>query len=131
MQRSLETVLSPKLFAEIENPEEKIVVVIDILRATSTICTILANGARAVIAVEDEDAARSYQHSHYLVGGERGGKTIEGFDFGDSPFEYRREIVQDREIVLTTTNDTKCIEICQHAAELIIASFLNLSMVSN
>ena len=125
----IETVLSPSLFSQIENLEDKVVVVIDILRATSTITTILANGASAVIPVREESIAEDYKAKGYLVGGERGGETIEGFDFGNSPFQYKPEIVQDKEIVLTTTNGTKCIEMSASAYQVVIGSFLNLSAV--
>jgi 2-phosphosulfolactate phosphatase len=125
----IETVLSPSLFSQIENLEDKVVVVIDILRATSTITTILANGASAVIPVREESIAKEYKAKGYLVGGERGGETIVGFDFGNSPFQYRPEIVKGQEIVLTTTNGTKCIEMSAHAYQVVIGSFLNLDKV--
>ena len=111
----VETILSPTLFYQIENVEHKVVVVIDILRATSTITTILHNGASAVIPVKEEKTAKNYKANGFLVGGEREGATIEGFDFGNSPFQYKPEIVANKEIVLTTTNGTKCIEISNNA----------------
>ena len=122
----IETVLSPTLFHQIENIENKVVVVIDILRATSTITTILHNGASAVIPVKEEQTAKDYKVQGFLVGGEREGQTIEGFDFGNSPFQYKPEIVKDKEIVLTTTNGTKCIEMSNNAYQVVIGSFLNL-----
>ena len=67
----IETILSPTLFHQIENIGRKVVVVIDILRATSTITTILHNGASAVIPVKEEQIARDYKEKGYLVGGER------------------------------------------------------------
>lgn len=125
----IETVLSPSLFHQIDDIENKVVVVIDILRATSTITTILANGASAVIPVMEETEARKYKANGYLVGGERGGETIAGFDFGNSPFQYKKDIVMGKEIVLTTTNGTKCIEMAKDAHQVVIGSFLNLSAV--
>jgi 2-phosphosulfolactate phosphatase len=125
----IETVLSPSLFSQIENLEDKVVIVIDILRATSTITTILANGASAVIPVREESIAKEYKAKGFLVGGERSGETITGFDFGNSPFQYKPEIVRDQEIVLTTTNGTKCIEMSAHAYQVLIGSFLNLDKV--
>ena len=125
----IETVLSPTLFHQIENIENKVVVVIDILRATSTITTILHNGASAVIPVKEEQTAKDYKVQGFLVGGEREGQTIEGFDFGNSPFQYKPEIVKDKEIVLTTTNGTKCIEMSNNAYQVVIGSFLNLDTV--
>lgn len=125
----IETILSPLLFHQIEQLEKKVVVVIDILRATSTITSILNNGAKAVIPVREEKYAREYKDQGFLVGGERGGETIDGFDFGNSPFHYKPEIVKDKEIVLTTTNGTKCIDMSASAYEVIIGSFLNLEAV--
>lgn len=128
MQR-IETVLSPTLFHQIENIEDKRVVVIDILRATSTISTILENGASSVIPVKEEKEARAYKNNGFLVGGERGGDTIQDFDLGNSPFHYKSKIVAGKDIVLTTTNGTKCIEMSKSATEVIMGSFLNLKAV--
>ncbi len=126
---NIETVLSPKTFYQIENIETKVVVVIDILRATSTITTILHNGAAAVIPVMEEAQALEYKNKGYLVGGERGGETIPGFDFGNSPFHYKKELVADQEVVLTTTNGTKIIEMASNAKQIVVGSFLNLKKV--
>lgn len=125
----VESILSPKLFYQVEDVENKVVVVIDILRATSTITTILSNGASSVIPVMTESEAHAYKEKGYLVGGERGGDTIPGFDFGNSPFHYKPEMVRAKNVVLTTTNGTKCIEMAKHAKKLIIGSFLNLEAV--
>lgn len=125
----IETVLSPALFSQITAIEDKNVVVIDVLRATSTITTILANGASAVIPVKEQKEAEAYQAKGYLVGGERGGETIPGFDFGNSPFHYKTELVEQKEVVLTTTNGTKCIEMASNAANVYIGSFLNLDAI--
>ncbi|PCJ67200.1 MAG: 2-phosphosulfolactate phosphatase [Bacteroidetes bacterium] len=125
----IETILSPLLFKQVENLESKVVVVIDILRATSTITTILNNGALSVIPVKEEGIAREYKSKGYLVGGERNGETIEGFDFGNSPFHYTEDIISQKDIVLTTTNGTKCIEMASQAYQVVIGSFLNLDAV--
>ena len=125
----IQTVISPIAFDQIESIEDKIVVVIDILRATSTITTIIDNDAKALIAVKDELSARKYINDNYLVGGERDGETIPGFDFGNSPFDYKKDRVRDKTVVLTTTNGTKCIEMSSNANEVIIGSFLNLTAI--
>ena len=127
----IETILSPLLFKHIDSIEKKIVVVIDILRATSTITTIIDNGAKALIAVVDEANALKYKNEDYLIGGERNGETISGFDFGNSPFHYKKNLVKDKTIILTTTNGTKCIEMSSNASDVVIGSFLNLSAVAN
>ena len=128
---NIETVLSPSLFKHVEMLSSKVVIVIDILRATSTITTILDQGASSVIAVSDATEAFAYLSEGYLVGGERNGETIPGFNFGNSPIQYIDEDILDKTIVLTTTNGTKCIEMSKNASEVIMGSFLNLSAVVN
>ena len=127
----IETILSPLLFKNIDSIEKKIVVVIDILRASSTITTIIDHGAEALIPVVDEANALKYKNKDYLIGGERNGETISGFDFGNSPFHYKKNLVKDKTIVLTTTNGTRCVEMSSNASDVIIGSFLNLSAVAN
>jgi 2-phosphosulfolactate phosphatase len=127
----IETILSPILFKNIDSIEKKIVVVIDILRASSTITTIIDHGAEALIPVVDEANALKYKNKDYLIGGERNGETISGFDFGNSPFHYKKNLVKDKTIVLTTTNGTRCVEMSSNASDVIIGSFLNLSAVAN
>lgn len=125
----IETILSPSLFHQISDIEQKAVVVIDILRATSTIVTILNNGASSVIPVKEEEDALIYQSQGYLVGGERGGETIPGFDFGNSPFQYSSELVNNKDVVLTTTNGTKCLEMSKNAKYVFTGAFLNLNIL--
>ncbi len=129
MSRTVETIISPSLFSQIEYLDQKIVVVIDVLRATSTLCTILANGASSVMTVGDIEHAKALKDEGYLVGGERGGMTVDGFNFGNSPLEYTEKLVADKDLVLTTTNGTKCIDMAKGAKELLIGSFLNLSSI--
>ncbi len=82
-------------------------VVLDVLRATSTICAALAAGCRAVIPVAEPAQAEALRHHHRLLGGERDAVRIPGFDLGNSPLEYTVETVGGREVVLTTTNGTR------------------------
>src|SRR5688500_2583069 len=107
----------------------KIVVVIDIFRATSTICTALGNGAKEVITVSDIEACLAYQDAgpEFILAAERGGDRVEGFSHGNSPQEYTRESVKGKTIVLTTTNGTRAIEISQGAFAVVAGSFLNIS----
>src|SRR3972149_9874236 len=91
----------------------KTVVVIDELRASSTIVQALGNGARAVFPVASIPEARKHagQMNGVLLGGERGGLRIPGFDLGNSPSEYTRDRVAGKTIVLTTTNGTRAVHI--------------------
>jgi 2-phosphosulfolactate phosphatase len=103
--------------------------VIDVLRATTTISYALAAGAREVIPVQDIEAARAtaarFPPGEALLGGERGGVRIEGFDCGNSPSEYTAERIGGKTLVFSTTNGTKAMRHCRHAAAVLIAGFVN------
>lgn len=115
------------------DPEGRTAVVIDVLRATSTIVTALANGARAILPTSSaEDAlrvARSLGRDGVLLCGERQELPIEGFDLGNSPGEFRREVVEGRTLVLCTTNGTRALVSVTGTRETVVASFLNLRAV--
>lgn len=106
---------------------EKVVVMIDIFRASSSICYGFENGALEIIPVSTIEECLAYAGQGYLLAAERDGQVVEGFDFGNSPFSYTREKVEGKKIVLTTTNGTYAIEQAGNAAEIVIGSFLNLS----
>ncbi len=116
-----------------EDIRGRTVVVIDVLRASSTIVTALRNGARDVIPVFDMDQAskiaQNLDHSSFLLGGERGGVKIEGYHLGNSPLEYSREAVEGRTIILNTTNGTGAIVASGACEHLVIGSFLNAGRV--
>ena len=122
--------LLPELMTEEELPEST-AVVIDVLRASTTICHTLAAGADAVIPCLTTDEARSLRERRpeLLLGGERGGVKIDGFDLGNSPFEYTPEIVTGKTIAFTTTNGTKALHRCREARLTVIGGFVNLSAV--
>lgn len=106
--------------------EYDIVVVIDVLRATSAICAAFANGVKSIIPVATLEEAKEYQAKGYLVGAERKGQIVEGFDFGNSPFSFMREDFKGQEIVLSTTNGTKALAIASEAGTVVVGSLLNL-----
>jgi 2-phosphosulfolactate phosphatase len=108
-------------------------VVIDALRATSTIVTALAHGANAILPVREVDDARRLAHgrANTLLAGERGGLPPEGFALSNSPRAFTREVVQGKDIVLTTTNGTDALTACANASTVWIASMLNLSAVAD
>jgi 2-phosphosulfolactate phosphatase len=110
---------------------DAVIVVIDIFRATSTIVTALANGAKSIIPVSTIEEAKQYKLSGYLVAGEKNGIPVNGFDFGNSPLEFLNEKIKDKEIVITTTNGTHAIKIAQGKGEIIIGSFLNLKSIAD
>jgi 2-phosphosulfolactate phosphatase len=111
----------------------KNVVVIDVLRAGTTIARALANGAKEIIPVESVESAVKISASLFgdvvLLGGERGGKIVEGFQLGNSPSEYAEDVVKGKSIVFTTTNGAVAMSRGRHAKQMIIASFVNVARV--
>ncbi len=132
MAQKLNVYALPSLVAE-EELAGKTVVVIDVLRATTTISCAFNAGAEEVIPCEEIDEAQlvadQFSPDEVVLGGERGGLPIEGFDLGNSPEEYTPEAVAGRTLVFTTTNGTRAMRHCRQAARVLIASFLNASAV--
>lgn len=128
---SLHTSLSPALL-HLYNVSNSIVVIIDVLRATSTIATVLHNGAKCIIPVDSVAACiRIGKQIEGITAGERDGKVAEGLLYGNSPFEYPREFVNGKTLVLTTTNGTKLLHMAleKGAKKIITGSFGNLTAV--
>ena len=100
-------------------------IVIDVLRATSTICTALNYGSRGVITVETVSQAKEMRDHDQLLGGERYCKKITGFDLGNSPFEYMSDTLLHKTIVMTTTNGTRAINKAQKSPHLLAGCMLN------
>jgi 2-phosphosulfolactate phosphatase len=128
---SLHTSLSPALL-HLYDVSNSIVVIIDVLRATSTIAAALHNGARCVIPVDS--VSRCIELSKQIGGisaGERDGKVAEGLEHGNSPFEYPTEFIGGKTLVLTTTNGTRLLQMAleKGSREIITGSFSNLSAV--
>ncbi|MCY9656993.1 2-phosphosulfolactate phosphatase [Paenibacillus chondroitinus] len=103
----------------------KTVIVVDVIRATSTIITALINGCKAIVPVDTVLRAKELQQEGDLLGGERFCKKIPGFDFGNSPLEYTKEAVQGKRVILTTTNGTRGIQKAIKADQVLAGSFLN------
>lgn len=128
---TLYTSLSPALL-HLYDLSNSIVVIIDVLRATSTIATALYNGAKSVIPVDS--VSRCIEIGKQIDGitaGERDGKVAEGLIHGNSPFEYPRSFIEGKTLVLTTTNGTRLLQMAldKGAKEIITGSFPNLSAV--
>ncbi|RZL49970.1 MAG: 2-phosphosulfolactate phosphatase [Pedobacter sp.] len=127
MSRTIEVCLTPALL-HLYNIENSIVVVIDILRATSSITYGIDNGAEAIIPVAHVEDCLAYADKGFLLAAERNGEVVNGYDFGNSPFSYTKEKVAGKTIVLTTTNGTKALHMAQERAhKVVIGSFLNLT----
>lgn len=110
---------------KIEEIKHKTVIVIDVLRASSTITTALAHGAAEVIPVETIGQARGFQGDQYILAGERYGKKVIGFPYSNSPIEMTQAPLTGNSLVLTTTNGTKAIHKCWKASSILIGCFLN------
>jgi len=109
-----------------------LIVVIDVLRCSSSIVNALANGAAAVIPTEtvQEAFALRERHPDYLLAGERHGRKLRGFDLGNSPLEFTREQVGGRVLALTTTSGTAALIRCKSVKPVLIGAFLNAAAVA-
>ena len=128
---SLYTSLSPALL-HLYDVSSSIVVIIDVLRATSTIATALYNGAKHIIPVDSvAECIRIGKQIDGITAGERDGKVAGGLEHGNSPFEYYPEFIKDKVLVLTTTNGTRLLHIAldKNAKGIITGSFPNISAV--
>ncbi|MEX0779667.1 MAG: 2-phosphosulfolactate phosphatase [Balneolales bacterium] len=132
MKQSIDVFSTAIAFQE-EEVQGKTVVVIDVLRACSSIVTALNNGAKSVIPVADMGAAgqiaMNLDPTSFVMCGERDGEKIAGYQLGNSPFEYTEEAVGKKTLILNTTNGTRAISKCSQAKKVIIGCFLNLNSV--
>lgn len=126
----IEVCLTPELFKKY-TLKNKVVVIVDILRATSIITTMFHSGLKKLMPVNSLEEARKYKNNGYLVAAERNGKKVDFADFGNSPFEFTPERIKNKTIVYSTTNGTNTINIAAKSESVIIASFLNLTSVTN
>ena len=108
---------------------DKNVVVIDVLRATSTINTILFSGAKSVKPVESLEECMKLKEVGFIVMAERMGKKVEGFDYGNSPSKIEKNLFADRDVGIATSNGTKAIVKTKGSKITLISSFLNFSKV--
>ncbi|MFK7817418.1 MAG: 2-phosphosulfolactate phosphatase [Planctomycetaceae bacterium] len=111
--------------------DSHLAVIVDVLRASTTIASSLVAGAKAVVPCLTVEDARSVATKHgALLGGERGGIKLDGFDFGNSPTEYTADAVAGKIIAFTTTNGTRALMQSRNAAEIVIGAFVNLTAVA-
>jgi 2-phosphosulfolactate phosphatase len=127
----VETLLTPALFdLYSQQLEEKNIVIIDILRATTTICVAFENGVNSMVPVGSPEEALVLQSQGMIAAAERNGETVAGFELGNSPQEYTADVVGGRNIAFTTTNGTRAMRLCSHAANVYIGSFLNIDALA-
>lgn len=111
----------------------KVVAMIDVLRASSSIAAALANGARNVLPFDSADEvitrAKAFDRSEIVLAGEQKMLPIAGFDLGNSPREFTRSVVEGRSVLLTTTNGTSAVMSVQNARDIVVASYVNFTAV--
>ncbi len=126
----LEVCLSPAIYDK-HADDHNIVVIVDILRATSTICAAIHNGVKSIIPVATVEEARAMKQQGYMVASERDGYVLDFADFGNSPFNFTPGIVGGKEVAYSTTNGTRCIHMASHSKAVVIGSFLNISVLAD
>lgn len=116
-----------------ESLSDDTVIVVDVLRATTTIISALANGATQVLPQPSVEAARGVfaeMNGNSLLGGERQGQIVDGFTNGNSPVEYTSEVASGKTLILATTNGTVAMEHCRQAKQVLIGAMVNLQAVA-
>tara|TARA_B100000927_G_C16471282_1_gene471636 strand:- start:1110 stop:1841 length:732 start_codon:yes stop_codon:yes gene_type:complete len=126
-KRQIKVCLSPALF-DLYSDRKSLIVVVDILRATSAMCAAFHNGVKTITPVSTVEEALEYKSkSDYIIAAERNGEKVSGFDYGNSPIQYVKSNIKDKNLVMTTTNGTRAINIAKKDHEVVIGSFLNIT----
>ena len=129
-EKSVEVCFSPALFQDILTTGDFIVVLVDILRASTTICAAVGNGVEAIIPVASHAEARQLKSEGFLVASEKDGVQLDFADFGNSAFSFTRDAIGGKTLVYCTTNGTRALEIAKGASSIAIGAFINLSAVT-
>lgn len=125
----IEICFSPALIDQYVK-KDAVVVVTDVFRASTTICTALANHANSIIPVASEQEAQEYKQRGFLTGAERIAQKCDFADFGNSPLEFSRDKVDGKDIIFATSNGTKAIKAASDCYLLLIGAFINLRAVA-
>jgi len=125
----IEVCVSPALYPYYENPDA-IVVVTDVLRASSAIVTAFMNGVERIIPVGTLEEAKAYKEKGFMVAAERDGLVRDFADFGNSPYNFTHERVAGKQIVYSTTNGTNAIHLASSGRQVLIGAYLNLSALA-
>jgi 2-phosphosulfolactate phosphatase len=128
MKRTIDVCLSPDLM-HLYSVQDQTVVIVDILRATSCMTTAFAHDIHSIRTFAKLDDCLALQREGYLTAGERDGRKVDGFNLGNSPFEYMDPALKGKKIAFTTTNGTQAIAKAADAKDIVIGSFLNLAAV--
>jgi len=131
VRRSVEVVLSPKLYEHKLTRSDFITVVVDILRASTSICAALDHGVKEIIPVSGVKEARDHKYNGHVVACERDGAILDFADIGNSASEFMKPALQGKSIVFSTTNGTKTINMARDAKKVVVGSFVNLSALAS
>jgi len=131
--KKINVCLSPALFTYYAEKDTTIVM-IDAVRASASICTAFENDVQFIVPVSEVNDALMYKARGYKIAGERNGKKLKGFDFGNSPFNFTEENIKGEKLAFTTTNGTQVINLVKNSGlkriDLLIGSFINISALS-
>ncbi|MDE0472759.1 MAG: 2-phosphosulfolactate phosphatase [Ekhidna sp.] len=126
--KTIEVCLTPELIHQ-HDLKGKVIVVADIFRATSCIVTGLAAGVKSIRPVGEIEEVKALARQGYIMAGERGGKKVDGFDMGNSPFAYQNTAIKAKKVAISTTNGSAAILKSVEASQVLIGAFLNLESV--
>lgn len=110
---------------------ESVVVIVDIFRATTSMCTAFENGIKSIKTVASVQEAKAYKTKGYLVAAERNTRQCDFADFGNSPFDFTPEKIAGKDLIFTTTNGTKAVDTAKDVYQLVIGAFSNISAVAD
>ena len=129
--KSINILLTQSLVQDDLTLKDKNVIILDVLRATSTIAVALTNGAKEIIPTENiATAVRVAKGSkNSILCGERNGKIVDGFNLGNSPLEYTSEVIKDKSMIFSTTNGTLAIMKSKFTKLCLMCSFVNMSAI--
>jgi 2-phosphosulfolactate phosphatase len=126
---SIEVCLSPALYKYKTTTDNYVVVIVDVLRATSAFCAAFDSGAKAVIPVSGLDELLEYKNKGYLTAAERNGNKVDFADFGNSPGVFLQSDLKGKELAYSTTNGTQAVEMAKSCGNIVVAAFVNLDAV--
>ncbi len=126
--KNLSICLTPELI-HLSDLKGKVAVVIDVLRATTCMVTGMAEGIPSITPIAQVEECKALQAKGYIAAAERGGKKVDGFDMGNSPFDYMEAAKTGKKVAATTTNGTLAISKAAAADEILIGAFVNLDAI--
>lgn len=128
---TIQVCLSPLLFPSIQKSKETVIVVIDLIRATTSMVAALDTGVAGIWPAGSPEEALSWNLEHVVRAGERDSLKLDGFDLGNSPGEFLNPLLKGKNLVMTTTNGTEAIRVAKEAGLVLLASLHNLVAVCN